>query len=77
MRSFLREAATFYRAIDHGLRVSTGHAEGRLPTAPGDRATLARLVAKWDVAGAHREDLEQRLNRIRMRTRQFFDRVFA
>ncbi len=74
---FLREAATFYRAIDHGMRVTTGHAEGRLPTAPGDRATLARLVAKWDVAGAHREDLEQRLNRIRMRTRQFFDRVFA
>src|SRR5208282_3573612 len=28
---FLREAATFYRALDHGQRVSTGHAEGSLP----------------------------------------------
>ena len=32
---FLRNAATFYRALDHGQRVSTGHAEGNLPTAPG------------------------------------------
>ena len=29
---FLRDAATFYRALDHGQRVSTGHAEGNLPT---------------------------------------------
>ncbi len=29
---FLREAATFYRAIDHGQRILTGHAEGSLPT---------------------------------------------
>ena len=31
---FLRDAATFYRAIDHGLRVAAGHAEGSLPAAP-------------------------------------------
>ena len=30
---FLRDAATFYRAIDHGQRVATGHAEGSLPSA--------------------------------------------
>src|SRR6185369_11610081 len=28
---FLSDAATFYRALDHGLRVITGHAESRLP----------------------------------------------
>src|SRR5258708_4894142 len=28
---FLRKAATFYRALDHGVRVITGHAEERLP----------------------------------------------
>ena len=31
--SFLRDAATFYRALDHGLRILTGHAEGDLPAA--------------------------------------------
>ncbi len=28
---FLRDAAIFYRALDHGVRVSTGHAGGTLP----------------------------------------------
>ena len=28
---FLLDAATFYRAVDHGLRVFSGHAEGNLP----------------------------------------------
>ncbi|MDQ6708650.1 MAG: glutamine-synthetase adenylyltransferase, partial [Acidobacteriota bacterium] len=31
--NFLREAATFYRSLDHAMRVATGHAEGRLPKA--------------------------------------------
>ena len=30
---FLRDAATFYRAVDHALRVYSGHAEGSLPVA--------------------------------------------
>ena len=38
----LRDAATFYRAIDHGLRISTGHAEGRLPTS---REQIGILIA--------------------------------
>ena len=28
---FLRDAATFYRAVDHALRVYSGHAEASLP----------------------------------------------
>src|SRR4029078_12994091 len=31
---FLRDAATFYRAIDHGLRIWSGPAGGKLPAAP-------------------------------------------
>ena len=31
---FLREAATFYRAVDHSQRIATGHAEGSLPASP-------------------------------------------
>jgi len=38
--AFLRDAATFFRAVDHGLRVATGHAEGRLPTNPAQLAIL-------------------------------------
>ncbi len=40
---FLREAATFYRAIDHGQRILTGHAEGSLPTSQGAARNRSRI----------------------------------
>src|ERR1700681_447697 len=40
---FLRNAATFYRALDHGLRVRSGHAEGKLP-AGAQRVALGELM---------------------------------
>lgn len=73
---FLREAATFYRALDHGLRISIGHAEGRLPTAPEPMARLTELVRRWDHVAETPVSLEDRLATIRQRTRMFFDRVF-
>jgi [glutamine synthetase] adenylyltransferase / [glutamine synthetase]-adenylyl-L-tyrosine phosphorylase len=69
--SFLREAATFYRALDHGLRVSTGHAEGRLPARISGLATLVR---RWTPTGS---TLHDRLREIQQGTRAFYDRVFS
>ncbi len=43
----LLDAATFYRALDHGLRVSSGHAEAKLPKAEAQRETLAVLLRRW------------------------------
>ncbi len=73
---FLRDAATFYRALDHGLRVSTGHAEGDLPAASSQREMLTALVRRW--APEHLRDLpaDVTLARIQARTREFFDRLF-
>ena len=56
---FLREAATFYRAIDHGQRVASGHAEGSLPTSQAQFEMLAELVRRWTPEHLH----EQRLDR--------------
>ncbi len=74
---FLRDAATFYRAIDHGLRVSTGHAEGRLPTNPAQLAILTELVHRWTPENLHDGTLEQVSKRIREQTRTFFERLFG
>jgi glutamate-ammonia-ligase adenylyltransferase len=69
--AFLLEAATFYRAIDHGLRLTSGHAEGTLPVAQKQLEMLAGLIARWtpkqlgELAG------------IEERTRKFFGRVFG
>jgi hypothetical protein len=44
---FLREAASFYRAIDHGQRVATGNAEGNLPVTQPQFDFLTNLVRRW------------------------------
>ena len=75
--NFLRDAATFYRAIDHGLRVSTGHAEGNLPTSLAQFEVLTALVKRWTPAHLHQDPLDVTLHDIRSRTREFFDRIFG
>jgi glutamate-ammonia-ligase adenylyltransferase len=74
---FLREAATFYRAVDHGQRVSTGHAEGSLPTSPAQFEVLTDLVKRWTPEHLHEQRLDATLREIRRRTREFFKRLFG
>jgi len=74
---FLREAAAFYRAVDHGQRVSTGHAEGSLPTAQAQFEVLTNLVNRWTPEHLHRARLDTTLREIRQRTREFFYRLFG
>jgi glutamate-ammonia-ligase adenylyltransferase len=74
---FLREAATFYRAIDHGQRLMSGHAEGSLPTSQAQLMTLTELVRRWTPEHLHRQRLDATLTEIRRRTREFFNRLFG
>jgi len=74
---FLRDAATFYRAIDHGLRVAAGHAEGSLPAAPEQMRILTELVHRWTPERLHDRGLDKKLAQIRAGTREFFDRLFS
>ncbi len=73
---FLTMAATFYRAVDHGLRISSGHAEGRLPTNPAQMAILTELVNRW-MPGGLDGTLEAVSNRVRRDTRALFQRIFG
>ena len=74
---FLREAAAFYRAIDHGQRVSTGHAEGSLPAAQSQFEVLTSLVRRWTPEHLHHQRIDTTLAEIRNRTRAFFNRLFG
>ncbi len=73
----LGDAATFYRAIDHGLRISTGHAEGRLPTNRAQIEILTSLVHRWTPPHLHDGTLHAVSERIRQETRAFFERLFG
>jgi [glutamine synthetase] adenylyltransferase / [glutamine synthetase]-adenylyl-L-tyrosine phosphorylase len=74
---FLTNTATFYRAVDHGMRVSTGHVEGRLPTNPAQIAILSELVQRWTPPGVLDGTLETVTKRIRRDTRAFYQRIFG
>ena len=75
--AFLRDAATFYRAVDHGLRVITGQAAGTLPRGGPQLAMLTELVSRWTPEHLHDEPIEFELAHIRERTRDFFERLFG
>ena len=74
---FLRDAATFYRALDHGLRVYSGHAEGSLPNSQMQMEVLTNLVHRWTPEHLNQQPLKTELAKIRNRTREIFDRLFA
>jgi glutamate-ammonia-ligase adenylyltransferase len=74
---FLGDAATMFRAIDHGLRVATGHAEGRLPTNPAQVAVMTELVHRWVPAALRQGTVESVMKKIRRETRAFFERIFT
>jgi glutamate-ammonia-ligase adenylyltransferase len=74
---FLGEAAALYRALDHGLRLYSGHAEGKLPAAEVKIEALAGLVSRWLPAGLSPQSLPETLAAVKERTRETFLRVFA
>jgi glutamate-ammonia-ligase adenylyltransferase len=74
---FLRDAATFYRAVDHGLRVYSGHAEGSLPNSESQLEVLTELVHRWTPEHLNHQPLKTELAKIQNRTREIFDRLFS
>jgi [glutamine synthetase] adenylyltransferase / [glutamine synthetase]-adenylyl-L-tyrosine phosphorylase len=68
---FLLDAATFYRALDHGLRVHSGHAGAKLPKAEAQRDTLAVLVRRWSPIPL------SELGEIQHKVSAAFDRLFG
>src|SRR5215471_4594855 len=68
---FLLEAATFYRALDHALRIMSGYIEAKLPKAEAQRTLLADLLSRWTTIPL------SDLNEIRNSTRAAFDKHFG
>ena len=74
---FLLDAATFYRAVDHALRVYSGHAEASLPNSESHLQVLTELVHRWTPEHRNGQPLKAELAKIQNRTREIFDRLFA
>jgi glutamate-ammonia-ligase adenylyltransferase len=74
---FLRDAATFYRAVDHALRVYSGHAEGSLPNSETQLQLVTELVHRWTPEHLNHQPLKTELAQIKNRTREIFDSLFG
>src|ERR1700722_2291845 len=74
---FLLDAATFYRAVDHALRVYSGHAEASLPNSASYLQMLTELVHRWIPEHRSGQPLKAELAKIQNHTREIFDRLFA
>ncbi len=74
---FLLDAATFYRSLDHGLRLISGHTEGSLPPPGSQLQLLSKLIERWVPEHLCDQPLPLELRQIQDRTRDYFERLFA
>jgi glutamate-ammonia-ligase adenylyltransferase len=74
---FLLRATTFFRALDHAVRVVTGWAEEKLPSQAPERDMIRDLVHRWAVDRPVADTLEGELDSLRLRMRRLFDAIFA
>ena len=74
---FLLEAATFLRALEHGLRIVLGRAEEKLPGSQAEQEMLSELMHRWTGEYRSASALQLELQSLQNRMRLLFERVFA
>ncbi len=74
---FLLEATTHFRALDHALRLVTGHREGKLPASGDQREMIAELMTRWTRQNATAASLESDLLALQTKMHRLFEMVFA
>jgi [glutamine synthetase] adenylyltransferase / [glutamine synthetase]-adenylyl-L-tyrosine phosphorylase len=74
---FMLQATTFFRALDHAVRVVTGRAEEKLPESAAEREMIAELMHRWTNERPSAATLEAGLHLLQTRMRALFDRIFA
>jgi glutamate-ammonia-ligase adenylyltransferase len=74
---FLLKATTFFRALDHAVRVVTGRAEEKLPASPTARQMITELVHRWTSERPSASTLEDELAALQSKMRHLFETIFA
>lgn len=74
---FLLIATTYYRALEHAIRLVSGRAEEKIPAAPLPRAMIAQLLQRWTSYTTSSSKLDSDLSALQKKMRQVFDSIFA
>lgn len=72
----LLQSASFFRALDHAIRVVTGRREGKLPSGEAARATVSELVGRWTGQESSISSIGERVAAVQSGVRRLFDSVF-
>jgi glutamate-ammonia-ligase adenylyltransferase len=74
---FLQDATTYFRALDHSLRVLSGRAEDKIPQSSEHRQIIAELMRRWTGRQIAPDSLNSDLEDLQHRMRRVFDRIFG
>lgn len=74
--NLLLESTSFFRALDHAIRVVMGRREGKLPADKAARQMVAELVNRWTGESGTVTALEDRVGGVQARVRRLFNAVF-
>jgi glutamate-ammonia-ligase adenylyltransferase len=72
----LHETAVFFRALDHAIRVSTGHSSSKIPTSLFKQEILAELIGRWSKLKPTAQPLPSFVQQVRQSTRSLFLQIF-
>jgi [glutamine synthetase] adenylyltransferase / [glutamine synthetase]-adenylyl-L-tyrosine phosphorylase len=72
----LQETAVFFRALDHAIRVSTGHSSSKIPSSLSMQEILAELIGRWSKLKPAAQPLPSFVQQVRQATRTLFLQVF-
>ncbi len=73
----LHRNAVFFRALDHAIRVSTGHSSSEIPNARSQQHILSELVGRWSLLKPQSHELATLAEKVQRTTREVFDDVFG
>ena len=75
--ALLHETVVFFRALDHAIRVSTGHSSSKIPTSLSKQEILGELVGRWSVIKPAAQPLPSLVQQVRQTTRELFLEIFG
>ena len=73
----LHQAAIFFRALDHAVRVATGRSSGDIPAARGLQESVSELVRRWSTLLPPGQPLPAVVEQVRRSTRAIYREVLA
>ncbi|MGA8025534.1 MAG: glutamine-synthetase adenylyltransferase [Bryobacteraceae bacterium] len=73
----LLKATTYFRSLDHAIRLVTGRAEEKLPASEFEREMIAEMMHGWTDQRPTAASLESELLGLQTQTRHLFERIFA